>query len=92
LIYSQFLAVLRLKNYNNLTCIIRTEGIFDESVIKEKWVTSILRGQFYFEKWVTSIFYFCIVRKNRGDPIFQELTPSCEIEVTRFFPDFSQRI
>ncbi|MFH1352506.1 MAG: SGNH/GDSL hydrolase family protein [bacterium] len=33
---------------NLLTCIIHTEGIFDESVIKEKWVTSILRGHFYF--------------------------------------------
>jgi len=40
-----------------LSCIIHNEGIFGESVIKEKWVASI------FPK-------IELTPKNRGDPIF----------------------
>jgi len=39
-----------------LVCIIHTEGIFDESAIKEKWVTSIFDREYRAKIEVTRFF------------------------------------
>ena len=45
-----------LQQAGYIVCIIHTEGIFDESVIKEKWVTSIFDREYRAKIEVTRFF------------------------------------